>query len=257
MGSSQNPVAGLAEPSCWARRTQLLGSQNPVARFAKPNWWVRETQLLGFTNPALGFMNPGLGFLMEPPCWVPHGTPLLGSQNPVAGFTKPSCWFRETRKEPWILLLLLDGSSFDFLGDDFELVEEYFDNSLLNLDVYNALEKCLQCPPGFIVNPGRTHPGRTGLAHRERALLRAPFAHREPALHLCSRIPCLLHPDRLHSAPRSPHLYAQIPSPLCPTAGNHAPAHCAPAPISRLYTPTCYSPILASPAKKTVYTRQN
>ncbi|GKV06976.1 hypothetical protein SLEP1_g18790 [Rubroshorea leprosula] len=108
-------------------------------------------------NPRPGFMKPKFGFLAEP------------SSSRIR---EPSYWVRETSKEPWILLLLLDrtlGSSIAgsiwrwnlesvLMGDDFELVEEYFDNSLLNLDVYNALEKCLQWPPGFVMNPGRTHP---------------------------------------------------------------------------------------------------
>ncbi|GKV46741.1 hypothetical protein SLEP1_g53716 [Rubroshorea leprosula] len=83
-GFREEPRFGtrFAKPSSWIRETQLLGSRNPVAGFAKPSCWVRETRYwvprgtkqLGFArNPDLGFMNLGLGFLMEPPCWVRGG----------------------------------------------------------------------------------------------------------------------------------------------------------------------------------------
>ncbi|GKV03996.1 hypothetical protein SLEP1_g16215 [Rubroshorea leprosula] len=86
-------------------------------------------------------------------------------RNPRPEFMKPKTWVHET--QIWV------PHKTQLLGDDFELVEEYFDNSLLTLDFYNALEKCLQRPPGFVVNQGRTHLARAWVHDKPRRGLQA------------------------------------------------------------------------------------
>ncbi|GKV24815.1 hypothetical protein SLEP1_g34380 [Rubroshorea leprosula] len=86
-----------------------------------------------------------------------------------------------------------------------------------------------------------------------------PFAPRSPALyasHHRQSYPLYTKPVPLST----PSL---CPSPLCPTAGNHAPCTprptpCnSPAPLHQACNPTCYSHAPASPTKQNSNTRQN